>query len=141
MQKVLSKSSPTVSTLVRELFNYYDYFLRLSEFLDLFDKVFPINFKFPNLIFQPILREQCKQSKFLKRLQRLLFFILNLTYLYKLLRYLTLQLLIFYFCFAPTRYNLFYQLFKSLRVSFIKVLKKLVLALFYCFSQEIRLGD
>ena len=39
--------SPTVSTLVRELFDYYDYFLRLSEFLDLFDKVFPINFKFP----------------------------------------------------------------------------------------------
>ena len=31
---------------IREPFNYYDNFLKLSGFADLFDKVFMINFKF-----------------------------------------------------------------------------------------------
>ena len=64
MQKALTKSSPTVSTLVRKLFNCYNYFLRLSKFLDLFSKVFPMNLKFSWLDFLAYLREQCKQKCF-----------------------------------------------------------------------------
>ena len=41
-----SKSSLTISTLVSELFNCYDYFLRLSVFPDLFGKFILINVKF-----------------------------------------------------------------------------------------------
>ena len=39
-QNIFSESSPTVSTLARELFNCYDYFLRLSGYPDLFGKYF-----------------------------------------------------------------------------------------------------
>ena len=39
-------STSTISTLVRELSSCYDYFFRISGFLDLFDEVFLINVKF-----------------------------------------------------------------------------------------------
>ena len=42
----LSKSSPTITTLVKELLNCIDYFFRLSVFPDLSGKVFLITFKF-----------------------------------------------------------------------------------------------
>ena len=45
-KSALSKSSPTICTLVEELSNCHDYFLRLSRFPDLFGKVFLIAFKF-----------------------------------------------------------------------------------------------
>ena len=43
MQNAVSKSSPTIRimcTLVEDFSNYYDYFLRVLEFPDLFGKIF-----------------------------------------------------------------------------------------------------
>ena len=46
LQNALNKFSPTVRILVREPFNCYDYFLRLSGFHDLLENAFLINLKF-----------------------------------------------------------------------------------------------
>ena len=83
--------NPTVSGLVRELFNCYDYFLKLSGFL--FGKVFLINLKFSLLLaFSTFSGEQCRQNKFLRKLKQVLFIVLNRYsfYIAKLLKYLTL---------------------------------------------------
>ena len=66
MQSALRKSSPNVSTLVKELCNGWGSFLRLLEFPDLFGKVFLINLKCSYCDFFKFLQEQCKQSKFSK---------------------------------------------------------------------------
>ena len=59
LQNALSKSSTVVSTLlVRDLFNYYYCFLRLSQFPGLFVKVFLINLKFFKLDFSTFSGEQ-----------------------------------------------------------------------------------
>ena len=125
LQNALSKSLPNVSTLVRNLFNCHDNFLRLSEFPDLFGKVFWSFWNSPNLIFQAFREMKCKQNNFFKRFKRLLFLILALIYLYKLLLTRLNKL---------NTINFFYAFFK-------KLFKKLAPALFYCFSQQIRLAD
>ena len=45
-KNALTKSSPTMGTLVEEHSNYYGYFLRLSGFPDLSGKVYLITSKF-----------------------------------------------------------------------------------------------
>ena len=69
MQNTLNKSLPTVSALVREVFNYFYYFFRFSGFSDLFGKVFLINLKFCLLDFSAFLLEQCKLNKFSRDLK------------------------------------------------------------------------
>ena len=50
-------------TLVEELSNWYDYFLRLSGFPDLFSKVYLITFKFSQFDFSAtLLQEQSKSN-------------------------------------------------------------------------------
>ena len=46
LQNALYKSLPAVSTLVRDLSNYCDHFLRHLGFSDLFNKVILVKFKF-----------------------------------------------------------------------------------------------
>ena len=58
-QSTLRKPLPTISTLVEELSNSSDYFLRLSGFPDLFSKQFLSDLNSPNLIFQLLL---CKSN-------------------------------------------------------------------------------
>ena len=55
--KTINKTTPIMCTVVEELSNCYDYFLRLSEFPDLFGDVFLILFKFSFLDFSTILGE------------------------------------------------------------------------------------
>ena len=61
LENALRKSSPTMCTLVEELSNCFDYFLRLSGFHDLFGKLFLITFEFYSFDFSTtFLREECK---------------------------------------------------------------------------------
>ena len=59
LQNALSKSSPTMGTLVEKLLNCFDYFLRLSGFPDLSGKEFLMTFKFSLLDYSTML---CKNN-------------------------------------------------------------------------------
>ena len=56
MQNVLSKSLPTMDTLVEKLSNCCDYFLRVSRFPDLSGKVFLVTFKFSYVEYSTMFR-------------------------------------------------------------------------------------
>ena len=62
-----AKSSPIMCMLVEELSYCYDYFLRLSGFLNLFGKIFLITFKFsssPELLRACLSKSLTKSAKF-----------------------------------------------------------------------------
>ena len=70
-----------MSILVRDLFNCYDFFLRLLGFPFLFAKVFLIDLKFSELDFSTFSRVQRKQNKFLWTFKRILFLTINSNYI------------------------------------------------------------
>ena len=100
---------------------FWDY----QNFLIYLAKYFWSIWNSPNLIFQAFREMKCKQNNFFKRFKWLLFLILAFIYLYKLLLTRLNKL---------KAINFFYAFFK-------KLFKKLAPALFYCFSQKIRLAD
>ena len=59
LENALSKCSTNMYTLVEELCNCVDYFLRLSGFPDLFGKLILVTFPYLNLELS-FLQEQCE---------------------------------------------------------------------------------